>query len=79
MAMRIDISVGYLSQIDRPVPAPVLMTLTREFPADWAASTPPRHRYLPIPTGNSSSTPASRAKPPSSRPRTNSRASSSTA
>jgi hypothetical protein len=60
MAMRIDISVGYLSQIDRPVPAPVLMTLTREFPADWAASTPPRHRYLPIPTGNSSSTPASR-------------------
>ncbi len=40
MAARIGISVSYLSQIengDRPITAPVLLTLAREFPADWGS------------------------------------------
>ena len=40
MAVRIGISVSYLSQIengDRPVSEAVLVTLAREFPADWGS------------------------------------------
>lgn len=40
MARRVGISVSYLSQIengDRPVTPPVLLTLAREFPADWGS------------------------------------------
>ena len=40
MAVRIGLSVSYLSQIengDRPVTEGVLITLAREFPADWGS------------------------------------------
>jgi len=51
MARRLGISVSYLSQIengDRPITAPVLLALARQFPGDWATIGPDEEDMLLI-------------------------------